>query len=73
MSVRTKDEKIAIAVEALRRAKSKFAGRQKVHVSSPEYGNQVCVPVAHVLGSYFVLHSGAVVSRPGSDWTFGAR
>merc|ERR1719152_888041 len=30
MSVRTKDEKIAIAVEALRRAKSKFAGRQKV-------------------------------------------
>merc|ERR1711953_1437611 len=34
MSVRTKDEKIAIAVEALRRAKSKFAGRQKVHVSS---------------------------------------
>merc|ERR1711988_1849415 len=34
MSVRTKEEKIAIATEALRRAKFKFAGRQKVHVSS---------------------------------------
>merc|ERR1719152_385083 len=30
MSVRTKEEKVHIAVEALRRAKSKFAGRQKV-------------------------------------------
>merc|ERR1712066_216116 len=34
MSVRTKEEKIAIAVEALRRAKFKFPGRQKIHVSS---------------------------------------
>merc|ERR1711879_537719 len=34
MSVRTKDEKIAIAIEALRRAKFKFPGRQKIHVSS---------------------------------------
>merc|ERR1712232_195869 len=34
MSVRTKDEKVAIAVEALRRAKFKFPGRQKIHVSS---------------------------------------
>merc|ERR1719222_1596664 len=34
MSVRTKEEKVHIAVEALRRAKFKFAGRQKVHVSS---------------------------------------
>ena len=34
ISVRTKDEKINIAVEALRRAKFKFAGRQKVHISS---------------------------------------
>merc|ERR1719336_1483715 len=34
MSVRTKEEKIQIAAEALRRAKFKFAGRQKVHVSS---------------------------------------
>eukprot|EP00439_Symbiodinium_sp_Y106_P029051 s4300_g3.t1 len=34
ISVRTKDEKIQIAVEALRRAKFKFAGRQKVHISS---------------------------------------
>merc|ERR1719335_593417 len=34
MSIRTKDEKIEIAAEALRRAKFKFAGRQKVHVSS---------------------------------------
>merc|ERR1712146_583095 len=34
ISVRTKEEKLAIAVEALRRAKFKFAGRQKIHVSS---------------------------------------
>merc|ERR1711941_166593 len=34
LSVRTKEEKCSIAVEALRRAKFKFAGRQKVHVSS---------------------------------------
>eukprot|EP00439_Symbiodinium_sp_Y106_P040483 s4102_g4.t5 len=34
ISVRTKDEKINIAVEALRRAKFKFAGRQKVHISN---------------------------------------
>merc|ERR1712217_877182 len=34
MSVRTKEEKITIAVEALRRAKFKFPGRQKIHVSS---------------------------------------
>merc|ERR1712232_1190821 len=34
MSVRTKEEKIGIAAEALRRAKFKFAGRQKVHVSN---------------------------------------
>merc|ERR1719331_2257580 len=34
MSVRTKEEKLEIAAEALRRAKHKFAGRQKVHVSS---------------------------------------
>merc|ERR1711879_1097168 len=34
MSVRTKEEKLAIAVEALRRAKFKFPGRQKVHISS---------------------------------------
>merc|ERR1711981_871976 len=34
MSVRTKEEKVAIAVEALRRSKFKFAGRQKVFVSS---------------------------------------
>merc|ERR1712232_368206 len=32
LSVRTKEEKTQIAVEALRRAKFKFAGRQKVHV-----------------------------------------
>merc|ERR1712085_21873 len=37
MSVRTKEEKVQIACEALRRAKFKFAGRQKVHVSS-KYG-----------------------------------
>merc|ERR1711933_542826 len=34
MSIRTKDEKIDITAEALRRAKFKFAGRQKVHISS---------------------------------------
>mmetsp|Transcript_31738 Transcript_31738/g.101131 ORF Transcript_31738/g.101131 Transcript_31738/m.101131 type:complete len:214 (-) Transcript_31738:61-702(-) len=34
ISLRTKEEKIHIAAEALRRAKFKFAGRQKVHVSS---------------------------------------
>merc|ERR1719428_873888 len=34
VSVRTKDEKVQIAAEALRRARFKFAGRQKVHVSS---------------------------------------
>merc|ERR1711988_609130 len=34
MSIRTKDEKAPIAVEAMRRAKFKFAGRQKIHVSS---------------------------------------
>merc|ERR1711862_1072266 len=34
LSIRTKEEKCQIAVEALRRAKFKFAGRQKVHVSS---------------------------------------
>merc|ERR1719181_1832224 len=34
ISVRTKEEKLAVAVEALRRAKSKFAGRQKVHISN---------------------------------------
>jgi len=34
ISIRTKEEKIEIAAEALRRAKFKFAGRQKVHVSS---------------------------------------
>merc|ERR1719493_100625 len=34
LSIRTKEEKTQIAVEALRRAKFKFAGRQKVHVSS---------------------------------------
>merc|ERR1712146_637639 len=34
ISVRTKEEKVQIAVEALRRAKFKFAGRQKIHVSS---------------------------------------
>eukprot|EP00930_Biecheleria_cincta_P066982 TRINITY_DN5332_c0_g3_i1.p1 TRINITY_DN5332_c0_g3~~TRINITY_DN5332_c0_g3_i1.p1 ORF type:complete len:245 (+),score=42.35 TRINITY_DN5332_c0_g3_i1:78-737(+) len=33
ISVRTKEEKCQIAVEALRRAKFKFAGRQKVMVS----------------------------------------
>merc|ERR1712050_262745 len=34
ISIRTKEEKIDIAAEALRRAKFRFAGRQKVHVSS---------------------------------------
>jgi len=34
MSIRTKDEKQAVAVEALRRAKFKFPGRQKIHVSA---------------------------------------
>eukprot|EP00929_Paragymnodinium_shiwhaense_P109528 TRINITY_DN759_c0_g1_i2.p2 TRINITY_DN759_c0_g1~~TRINITY_DN759_c0_g1_i2.p2 ORF type:complete len:214 (+),score=37.96 TRINITY_DN759_c0_g1_i2:72-713(+) len=34
MSIRTKEEKCEIAIEALRRAKFKFPGRQKVHVSS---------------------------------------
>merc|ERR1712004_198911 len=34
MSIRTKEEKIEIAVQALRNAKFKFAGRQKVHISS---------------------------------------
>merc|ERR1712037_175193 len=33
MSVRTKEEKAEIAVEALRLSKFKFAGRQKIHVS----------------------------------------
>merc|ERR1712066_1022842 len=34
ISIRTKEEKVEIAAEALRRAKFKFAGRQKVHVSN---------------------------------------
>jgi large subunit ribosomal protein L10e len=34
MSVRTKSEKSEIAVEALRRAKFKFPGRMKIHVSN---------------------------------------
>merc|ERR1712183_176337 len=34
ISVRTKEEKQNIAVEALRRAKFKFAGRQKIHISN---------------------------------------
>merc|ERR1739845_104795 len=34
MSMRTKDEKVEIAAEALRRASAKFAGRQKVHISN---------------------------------------
>merc|ERR1719223_1883952 len=34
ISIRTKEEKVQIAAEALRRAKFKSAGRQKVHVSS---------------------------------------
>merc|ERR1712072_788782 len=34
ISIRTQESKTEIAVEALRRAKFKFAGRQKVHVSA---------------------------------------
>ena len=34
ISIRTKEEKTNVAIEALRRAKFKFAGRQKVMVSS---------------------------------------
>eukprot|EP00927_Polykrikos_kofoidii_P009947 TRINITY_DN1418_c0_g1_i1.p1 TRINITY_DN1418_c0_g1~~TRINITY_DN1418_c0_g1_i1.p1 ORF type:complete len:214 (+),score=29.40 TRINITY_DN1418_c0_g1_i1:24-665(+) len=34
MSIRTKEEKCSAAVEALRRAKFKFPGRQKIHVSA---------------------------------------
>merc|ERR1712190_258785 len=34
ISIRTKDEKLPAAVEALQCAKHKFAGRQKVHVSN---------------------------------------
>merc|ERR1711972_795285 len=34
ISIRTKEEKVNIAAEALRRAKFKFAGRQKIHISS---------------------------------------
>ena len=34
MSIRCKDAHEATAVEALRRAKFKFPGRQKVHISS---------------------------------------
>jgi len=34
LSIRTKEEKLPIAVEALRLSKFKFAGRQKIHVSS---------------------------------------
>mmetsp|Transcript_43602 Transcript_43602/g.87915 ORF Transcript_43602/g.87915 Transcript_43602/m.87915 type:complete len:174 (+) Transcript_43602:208-729(+) len=37
ISIRTKEEKVQIAAEALRRAKFKFAGRQKVHISN-KYG-----------------------------------
>jgi large subunit ribosomal protein L10e len=33
MSVRTRDDKVPVAVEALRRAKFKLPGRQKIHVS----------------------------------------
>ena len=33
MSVRTREDKTAVAVEALRRAKFKLPGRQKIHVS----------------------------------------
>jgi large subunit ribosomal protein L10e len=33
MSVRTREDKEAVAVEALRRAKFKLPGRQKIHVS----------------------------------------
>jgi large subunit ribosomal protein L10e len=34
ISVRVKEDKTHIAVEALRRAKFKFPGRQKIHVSA---------------------------------------
>ena len=34
MSIRTKDEKQNVAVEELRRAKFKFLGRHKIHVSA---------------------------------------
>jgi large subunit ribosomal protein L10e len=34
LTIRTKDEKVQTAVEACRRAKFKFPGRQKIHVSS---------------------------------------
>merc|ERR1712060_853017 len=34
ISIRTKEDKVQSAAEALRRAKSKFAGRQKVHISN---------------------------------------
>merc|ERR1712107_655260 len=34
ISIRTKEEKLPAAVEALQQAKHKFAGRQKVHVSN---------------------------------------
>ena len=34
MSVRTQEQKIQIGVEACRRAKFKFPGRQKIHISS---------------------------------------
>ena len=37
MSVRTQEAKTQIAVEACRRAKFKFPGRQKIHISS-KYG-----------------------------------
>jgi large subunit ribosomal protein L10e len=37
LSIRTKEEKCEIAVEACRRAKFKFPGRQKIHVGS-KYG-----------------------------------
>jgi len=34
ISIRCKEDKVNVAVEALRRAKFKFPGRQKIHVSS---------------------------------------
>merc|ERR1719486_1792329 len=34
LSIRTKEEKTTIGVEACRRAKFKFPGRQKIHISS---------------------------------------
>jgi large subunit ribosomal protein L10e len=37
LSIRTKEEKTPIAIEALRRSKFKFPGRQKIHVSQ-KYG-----------------------------------